>query len=80
MFRNGVLVLAAFLLGVFVFGLLGNTQAMAASGTQVAQVHKDRKELARKYNRKLPACQAAADQKKLIFSERRAFIRKCLRQ
>lgn len=79
MFRSNVLVAAVFLFGVFVLGPLG-TPAVAASDTQVAQVHKHRSETARKYNRKLPACQAAADRKQLIFSERRAFIRKCLRQ
>lgn len=79
MYRSGVLVLAAFLLGVVALGPLG-TPAVAASGMKSEQVHKNRKELARKYNRKLPACKAAADRKKLIFSARREFIRKCLRQ
>ena len=34
---------------------------------------------ARKLNAKMPACKAEANQKKLIFTARRAFMRSCLK-
>jgi hypothetical protein len=73
--RNVKIVLVILLTGAFAAGS-AFAQAPATSGGTTPQ---HRAAVAKKLNQRLPACKARANKLNIAFSERRAFIRKCLR-
>jgi len=75
MSRNLKVVLAVLLTGAFAAGT-AFAQAPATSGGTTPQ---HRAAVAKKLNHRLPGCKAQANKQNIAFSERRAFIRKCLR-
>ncbi len=70
MFRFGVIAIAA----VLTSGVFASVASAQSAG------ERNRAAAAAKFRAKMPACKAQAAKQNLHFSQRRAFIRQCLRK